>query len=87
MTLPEKDMPTAKMKYASPVTSMLVTAFQMSGGISPLSTVTILPFTVSVPSSESVQPSPLACAASMAFASGGVSVTRICGRETPSKSA
>ena len=70
------------MKFAYPATSMLSTLAK--DGILLLST---LPVTVSLPSSESVQPSPLACAASMAFASGGVSVTRICGRETPSASA
>ena len=60
---------------------MLLTSLQ--GEISLL--LTSAPVTVSLPS-ESVQSSPYS-AISTAFASGGVSVTRICGRETPSASA
>ena len=86
--LPEKDIPSFKVKLAFAVTSMLLTPPQMSEGMSPLATSS--PVTVSLPSLESSQPSPLSTissAISMAFASGGVSVTRICGRETPSASA
>ena len=80
--LPGKGTFISKVKFAYSATSMLVTSLQEE-----MALLFTSPVTVSVPSSESVHPSPLACAISMAFASGGVSVTRICGRETPSAGA
>ena len=79
--LPGKGTFVSKRKFAFAATSMLWTSFQEEIAL----LLTYLPVTVSLPS-ESVQSSPFS-AISMAFASGGVSVTRICGRETPSASA